>query len=204
MKIYKLKQDFEHTGDTGKDAFHIPFEHSDKASVIFLNKKYIPKLPDKIYFEANFNLIPKYDYPLTDLRIPIMSDKLIQLVKTIGNLSAIEVPVIMLDDTYLKSKFDNKGKLIADVKFIDSYKAIMFTERYNCFDKEKSDFEPSELNPSIPGYINRLVIKSSDQFLPPIFRINESPSTLLMTEVLKNKIEGKGIKGCIFEEVETS
>jgi hypothetical protein len=204
MKIYKLKQDFEHSGDSEKDAFHIPFEHSDKASVIFLNKKYISKLPERIYFESNFNLIPKYDYPLTDLRIPIMSDKLIQLVKSIGKPPIIEVPVVMLDDTYLKPKFDNNGELKADVNFVDSYKAIMLTERYDCFDKKKSDFEPSELNPSKPGYINKLVIKSSDQVLPPIFRINESPSTLLVTEILKDKIQDVGIRGCVFEEVETS
>ncbi|NER17553.1 hypothetical protein [Spongiivirga citrea] len=203
MKIYQLIYDYNRSNDSEKDAYHIPFEHSNIASSIFLNKKHTERLPKKIYFRSNLNIITKTDFPLNDLRIPIMSDRLIKLIKSIGDINLKEIPAIMLDDKFLESKFDSSGSLINEVKYVDNYKAIMLLDRIDCFDYENSIYEPGELNPNIPGYIRKLVLNISDINLPPIFRIKESPSRILITEKVKKLIIDKDISGCLFENVET-
>jgi len=204
MEVFKLTYDYIRIDDSLKDAYHIPFEHSNKSSSMFLNKKYIGRLPKLIYFESNFNTIPKTDFPLNDLNIPIMSDRLIKLILSTGRINFKSVPVIMLDDTYLEKKFDDSGLLFKNVKRIDSYQAIMLLDRINCFDYEKSIYESSELNPKIPGYIKKVVLKISGLSLPPIFRINESPSTLFISDNLKNIMVENKIMGCEFEKIETT
>ncbi|MEC3907484.1 hypothetical protein VOI54_10675 [Tamlana sp. 2201CG12-4] len=38
--------------------------------------------------------------------------------------------------------------------------------------------------------------------LPPIFRINESPSKIFVTDKAKEALETNGVRGCVFEKVE--
>jgi len=202
-KIYSLNWEYSHSGDSERDAFHIPFENSDKSSTIFLNPRYKDKLPNRILFRANFNIIPDFDYPLTDLYVPILSDKMISLLTEIGDFKAIFTSVIMIDDTFLDEIYDKSGDLKPDLKTVSSYKAITIVNRENCFDFENSIYKPSELNPSIPGYVKMIVLKPLENS-PPIFRIKEVPSMLFITEKAKLLLELNNIKGCVFEEVKLS
>ena len=185
-----------------RDAFHISFKNSDKSSILFLNPRYKDNLPTRVMFRANFNVIPSIDYPLTDLNIPIFSDKMISLLNQVGEFEAIFTEVIMVDDTYQGEVCDIKGNIKTDINTVSDYKAVTIVNREDCFDFENSIFKPSELNPNIPGFIEKLVLKKSDN-LPPIFRIKELPSKLLVTEQVKLLIESNNLKGCIFEEVES-
>jgi len=204
MRIYRLIYDYNRPDDSERDAYHIPFENSNKSSTIFLNKKHIDRLPKQIYFESNLNTIAKTDFPLNDLNIPIMSDRLIESIKSIGDINLKEIPVIMLDKNFLENKFDSSSSLKHEVKYFDNYKAIMLLDRIECFDYENSIYEPGELNPKIPGYIKKIVLNISDINLPPIFRIKESPSKIFITEKTKELIIAKRINGCLFEKVETT
>ena len=202
-KIYTLNWEYSHSGDSERDAFHIPFENSDKSSTIFLNPRYKDKLPNRILFRANFNIIPDFDYPLTDLYVPILSDKMILLLTEIGHFKAIFTNVIMIDDTYLDEIYDERGGLKPELETISNYKALTIFNREKCFDFENSVYKPSELNPNVPGYVKKLVLKPSEN-LPPIFRIKELPSELFITEKAKLSLELNNIKGCVFEEIEQS
>lgn len=202
-KIYSISWDSSHLIDDNLDAYHLPFQNSEMASLLFLHPKYRDKLPLQLLFRANFNLIPKVDYPLTDLNIPILSKKMITIIQKCGNFNAIFTDVIMIDDTYLDNIFNSNGILKNEVKKDISYKALTIVDREDCFDFKNSVYMPNELNPNIPGYIKKLVLRKNYNF-PPIFRINESSSLLLITEFVKNLLQESYIKGCLFEEIETT
>jgi hypothetical protein len=202
-KIYSLNWDSNHIVDDNLDAYHLTFQNSEMATLLFLHPKYKDKLPLELLFRANFNLIPKVDYPLTDLNIPILSNKMISILQECGNFDAIFTDVIMIDDTYLDNIFNSEGTLKNEVKIDKSYKALTIINREDCFDFKNSIYMPNELNPSIPGYIKKLILKKKSNF-SPIFRIKESSSTLFITELAKNKLQQNDIEGCVFEEVETT
>lgn len=203
-KSYILKHDFTHSGDPERDAFHVPFQYSDRASTIFLNPKYKDKLPNLIYFQANFNLIPEFDYPLTDLNIPVMSDRMLEVLKVIGAFESFEVPVVMFDDTFLGDRFNSDGSLNLEVERVESYQALVIMNRESVFDFDNSEFTPSTIDPSKPGVISRVVLRKPENGFLPIFRIPETPSTLFVSQEAKEALELAGIKGCVFEEVEVS
>lgn len=202
-RIYSLNWDYNHSGDMERDAFHVKFENSDKSSIMFLNPRYQNKLPKRVLLRANFEVIPNIDYPLTDLNVPIFSNKMISVIERVGAFEKILTPVIMVDDTYLGEVLNESGQIKPEVLTNSEYKAITIINREDCFDYDNSEFDPSELNPNIPGYIKTTVLKNSIH-LPPIFRIKESPSKLFLTEITKNALELNDIVGCVFEEIDTS
>ena len=200
---YILNWDYSHSGDMERDAYHVKFTNSDKATTIFLNSKYIDKLPPQIVFNANFNCIPKIDYPLTDLNIPIMSEKMIETLKKSGEFNAIFTPVIMILDTYVDNRKESEINLNKNAHKSFNYKAMTLIDRENCFDYSKSEYEPSEINPKIPGYIKKIVLKYNP-LSPPVFRIKEAPSHIFITQNTKELLESNNISGCKYEMVEVS
>lgn len=202
-RIYVLNWDYTHSQDMERDAYHIPFPDSNKSSIIFLSDKYLNKLPKHIYFRSNLSILNDIDFPLNDLKIPVVSQKMMNILNGCGVFRSITTPVSMLDDTYLDNPFDQNGTLKITVQKNERFLVLTLPDREDCFDQIKSIYEPSELNPSIPGFINTLVLIQSVS-LPPIFRIKEAPSKLFVTEKTKEALELNNVKGCVFEEVETS
>jgi hypothetical protein len=204
--VYILHCDYSHSEDSERDALHFPFAEDDKITYYFSNPLLYGEelLPKVIYFQANFQVVPYYDFPLTDLSIPVVSTKMLSVLKNVGDFDCLEIPVIMVDDTYLDKKFDENGNLKNDVPSIDSYKAIRLPSLISCFDYDKSEYKPSRSNPKLPSRITRVALKQTNGSFPPIFRVDVVSSEIFISQMAKDELEQSGIKGCVFQEVEVS
>lgn len=206
-KVYRLSHDYNHSGDPERDAFHVPFEGDNNISAYMIDTEMYGSglLPDRIYFQANFLLIPKYDYPLTDLNIPVMHHRMLDVFLALDEIKYEGIPVIMIDDTYLGERFDGSGNLNPTVPKNEDYLAIRLTDGlHNFLDLDRSDYRPSRVNPNIPSRIRKTVLKKPDQGFPPLFRVKFTPSALFISQAAKEALEANNIKGCVFEEVEVS
>jgi len=205
-KVYKLDWDYGHSGDTERDAFHISFKGDDKVMYYFSSPEIYGSelLPSEILFQANFRLIPSYDYPLTDLQIPIISRQMYDVLKRIGLTDHLVVPVIMIDDSYLGDRFQSEGFLSPDVPTNNDYLALRLSSLQSYFDSEKSDYRPLRSNPKAPGRIKKLVLKEPLGGFSALFRVDVISSSLFISQSAKEALEAAGIKGCVFEEVEVS
>ena len=125
-EVYILNNDTSHSEDPGYDAFCWDKQNFlDLPSRMCMDKKYIEKsafeLPQKLFFQANFDLIPLYDFPYTDLNILIMSKKMLQTFTAIESFDYRTIKICMIDFTYLDFPFENDGSLKKDVSFCDDY-----------------------------------------------------------------------------------
>ncbi len=206
MSVYKLDWDYNHSGDTERDAFHIPFKDDDKVMHYFASPEIYGKelLPTEILFQANFNLVPAYDYPLTDLQIPVLTTRMYDILSGLGLGEHNIIPVIMIDDTYLGERFLPDGSLSPNTPVNKDYVALRLGSLRDYFDREKSDYRPLRSNPNAPGRIKKLVLKEPISGFPSVFRVDVISSSLFVSEKAKNALETAGIKGCVFEEVEVS
>ena|SRR5690606_12613399 len=129
-KVYKLERDFNHSGDSERDAFHVPFEGNDNISYYMSDTEMYNNslLPKQIFFQANFQQIPDYDYPFTDLNIPVMSMRMLSAILSVKTISYELIPVIMIDDTYLGKRLDANDSLVSTVPIIENYVAIRLTD----------------------------------------------------------------------------
>ena len=206
-KIYKLEHDFNHSGDSERDAFHVPFEGNNNIAYYMIDTEMYSfnLLPKQIFFQANFRLIPDYDYPFTDLNIPVMSIRMLSTILSVKSIGYELIPVIMIDDTYLGKRFDTNGSLISIVPIIENYGAIRLTDGLlNYLDLDLSDYRPSRINPKVPSRVRKVVLKEPDKGFPSLFRVKYAPSSLFVSQETKEVLEASNIKGCVFNEIEVS
>ncbi len=200
-EVYKLNWDFNHSGDPEKDAFHLPFKNDNEFGADIISTRAFD-FPKQIYLQANFNLIPEYDYPLTSLMVPVLSDRMIEIISSLGEINIRLIPVVMISDTYFDELFDSSNNLKPEVPVNTEYKIVQIMSYLKAFDYENSKYEEDFILPV--GHINKLVLKKAQNGFPPIFRIEEKASEIFVSEVAKEALEAADIKGCIFEPVETS
>lgn len=199
-KAYKLNWDFNHSGDPEKDAFHLPFKNDNEFGADIISTRLFD-LPEQIYLQANFKLIPKYDYPLTSLMVPILSNRMIEVIN-LGEVNTRLIPVVMISDTYFDELFDSDNKLKPEVPVNTEYKIVQIMTYLKAFDYKNSEYEEDFILPV--GHINKLVLKNPKNGFPPIFRIEEKASEIFVSQKTKEALEAADIKGCVFEPVETS
>lgn len=206
MSVYKLDWDYGHSGDTERDAFHIAFKDDDKIMHYFASPGIYNKelLPPEILFQANFNLVPYYDYPLTDLQIPIMSLRMYDILNNLDLEEHHTIPVIMIDDTYLGERFISDGSLSTETPINRDYIALRLSLLRDYFDRERSEYRPLRSNPDALGRIKKLVLKEPPSGFPSAFRVDVVSSSLFISQAAKESLEANNIKGCVFEEVEVS
>jgi len=190
-KVYLVKHDYDHSGENERDAFHIPFVGVESIGVI-MNGVENSELPSKISFQANFKLIDDYDYPLTDLTIPIMSDRMIKIFKSLDDLKLRFINVVMIDD------------LSCEIISKKDFFAIQIMEYTDAFDYENSEYRMRRGRNKKVGVISKLRLREPENGFPSIFRIKESSSKLFINSKAKEALEKENIKGCVYEPVVVS
>jgi hypothetical protein len=201
-KVYKLLHEYEHLVDMDFDATSEPFENKDTIGYDMMN--IIPfDMPNKIYLRANFNVVPNNtDYPITDLTFPIFSKNVLDLLNRIQKIEIASFPTIMIDDKFSDDYLDQNRDVHSELNLDASFFAIQFLELSNVFDYTNSLFKPMRSNPELPGIIKKLVLKEPENGFPPLFKIEESLSSIFVSQEAKEALELHSIKGCIFEEIE--
>lgn len=205
-RIFKLKLDTQRTGDPEYDAVQINLKEFNNVPFYFLdpNTYSIDRIPKLLYYDANFEYIPKYDFPFTDSGIFTVSKKVKEVLYQFVEFKFYEVPVVMLDNTFLEKRFDDEGTLNQSITVNLDYVALRFPELKSYFDFDKSIYRIPSYNPNGVRGIKKMVLKEPKNGFPIIFRTKESASTVFVSEELKNELENVNVKGCVFEEVEVS
>lgn len=207
---YILEYDVNHSEDPGRDAFcwnkeqvlSLPSQLRLYSNINWqFREAFIP--PERLYFQANFDMIPKYDFPYTDLDTPIISKRMLNVLLGVASFEYSLIPVTMIDFTYLDNPFDDEDKLKSDVPINNDYVAIYFPDcLYNVFDHERFTYSISSVSGAY--FTNKFILKDPNYNFPPVFRIKESLVPLFVSSEAKEALELNGIKGCVFEPVEVT
>lgn len=204
MKVYELNWERSHLVDENEDCSVVIFDGLEEFRFQLGGiQKYSTR--NDIILQGNFNVIPaKTDFPVVDIGVPLMSNKMLSILEADKTLSYNKIDAVIVDDTYLDSLFDREGKLIENVPKNIEYKFFQVLNYTDAFDKTHSTFKPMRSNPEKIGIINKLVLREPKNGFPAIFRIEEKPSILFINEATKNKFEHNKIIGCSFKEIDTA
>lgn len=197
--VYTLDWDYNYSGDSGRDAFHLPFEKDKEFAADMISTREI-LVPDVIYLQANYKIISALDFPLTSLSSPIMSDRMLNLINSIQHVNQRHIPVKMIDDTFMGKLFDDEGQLLSYVPVNEGFKALQIMEYTDAFDYENSVYEDDFILPV--GFIHKLVLKTPQNGFPPIFRIKQCASKIFISQQAYTLLHKNEVKGCVFENVE--
>ena len=192
---YDLFWDTKHLGRTDEDATLVPFEGDIYICGWQGTQRH--EVPEPVLFEANFKVTRKSDYPCSDVNWPLMSPRMIDVLRGVGDFPHRLVPVRFVDQRARgATRHLPDGSLRPEV-VDDRFAAVQLTEHIDVVDWERSTFKPSRINPK-RGYFNRLTLVEPAGGLPPLFRILSSVSLLLVSAEARRALEAAGIVGVKF------
>ena len=136
------------------------------------------------------------DYLHTEPRLPVMSKRMLSVLRSIRDFPYQAIPVVIDDIEAAKGNwFERSGKVNTE------YVAVQLLEQLDILDQEKSDYETDDDDPDEIEYINKLVLRVPEAGLPPIFRIREDPIILYVSPEAKTALEEAEITGIRFVDI---
>lgn len=166
-------------------------------------RKFTFEPPQQLYVLADFHWkVQERDYVDNNFQMPLFSNRFLELVHELGKVEYDQIPVSLIDDTYFDPLFDENNNLRTEVPHNSNYSAIRLADYIDVFDYDRSEYDKSELFEGELDYIDQLILKAPADGFPPIFRIKEDLTLLLVNGALKAAIEKAGLSGFTFEAVE--
>jgi len=205
-KVYELILETNRDSDTVYDAWLRTFNGSDKLRYYFLDPNMYSKdlIPKALYFDGNFEMLKKYDFPYTDSRLLIVSEKVLEIFDRYSEFEFFKVPVTMFDDTFPEDRFDLNGKINESVPKMSNFIALRFPELKSYFDFYNSVYRTPSNNPKGVRGIKKLVLTEKGGKFPAIFSTREKATSIFVREDLKVALESESLNGVSFEEVQTT
>ena len=191
-KNYILNWDSSHFVDLDADAWLVKFSGYENIQLALL-KEY--NLPEKIEFDAIFDVIQRSDFPINDVGWSIMSQKMLDILLSIGSFPHRVIPLVMVDCEVIGRGGKRSEK--EDHRFV----AVQLLEHLDIFDWEKSIYKPHPRLPNRVYSIDTLVLKKPQDNCRPLFRLSAYPSKLFVSGKARMALEQAGIRGVVFEEI---
>lgn len=199
---YRLVHDPSHLKGNDNDATLVPFE--GQVSICGWIGTEPHRVPEPILFEANFKVTRKSDYPCNDVNWPIMSPRMIDTLRKIGDFPHRLVPVRFIDRSVQgPARYLPDGSLRPEV-VDDRFAVVQLTEHLDVVDWERSTFRRSRVDPEGLIFFTKLVLVSPASGLPPLFRIPHNNGMLLVSAEARRALEAAGIRGVKFRPLRGS
>jgi hypothetical protein len=201
-KAYRLSRNIDYLGKdeaVEEGAWLINYPNAPDSGIFWRITDSL-NLPERIEFEAVGSLLAKTDYPLTDVRWPIMSRAMLSTLLSVGNFPYRAYPVVMLD---VVEVYDPKSKKYVSPRTENNnYVAVQLTEYLDAFDIERSVYEKGKINPNVIVDVQWLVLKELENGFPPLFILDDSPLDLFVSAEARAALEAANIQGIDFQHVE--
>ncbi len=194
---YRLFWDTKHLGKTDEDATLVPFKGKEYVCGWIGTEPL--QVPDPVLFEANFKVTRQSDYPCNDVNWPLMSPRMIEVLRSVGDFPHRLVPVRLVDHKVRRAaRYVPDGSLRPEV-MDDRFAAVQLTEHIDVVDWERSVFERDQIGPGIVFHsFDKLILREPSGGFPPLFRIPASKGLLLVSARARRALEAAGIVGIKF------
>lgn len=197
---YDLLHDSSQIEDADDDAILVPFDGQDQVCGWVGTRACV--VPKPVLFEANFQVTQQSDFPCNDVDWPIMSSRMIEILRTVGDFPHRLVPVRLIDRSVQgPARYLSDGRLRLEA-VDDRFAAVQLIEHLDVVDWERSVFERDQIGPSIVLYsFDKLILLEPPGGLPPLFRVPAQKGLLLVSADARRALEEAGIRGITFMSI---
>lgn len=183
------------TGLVDDEEFHgtmVKFEGWE--GTLGLTNPAVYSLPETIEFESNVQALSHTDYPYTDVQWPIASKRMLDALRSAGDLGCSPVPVVMLDDTTPLADRSGEDRSPGGPE-AGGYFALNEIERLDVVDWQRSDLDRHEVFPDKIAKVRRLQLLEPPGGFPPIFRLSAFPALILVSQSAREALQRTGVEG---------
>jgi hypothetical protein len=169
-QVYRLDWNIDHIVDGAEvDGWlrDLNFPNAPEDSSFCLIKEDL-NLPNPVEFDAIGDVFETIDYPYTDVRWPIMSQRMLDTLLSVGNFRHRAYPLRMIDCQVIGRNTKDNSPVISGIEY-DNFFAVQVLEDLDVLDLKNSIYERSTRNPDVLINIKKTVFK-------PTFRCLERPA----------------------------
>jgi hypothetical protein len=199
-QAYKLTNDVDHLIDTSRerDAYLVEFPNHLDYTTKFMDPDDFEYPTHRIEFQGYESILKDTDYPFCDVRWPIMSKRMLNIL-----LSAREFPHRIWDVPFVGFPDNTSDELLekglsGGVRHDNEFVVVQLLEQLDIFDRENSVYRESDILPGAVNSIRKLALNVPDEGLPSIFRLKVSPVQLYVSPEGRAALEAASIKGIRF------
>lgn len=150
------------------------------------------QLPERVVFNAIFDVIETSDFPINDVGWTLMSRRMLDVLVSLGPFPHKAHPVVMRDCKVIR--FEN-GKSVLSGKEDHRFVCVQLLEHLDLFDWDNSDYDPHPRMPNYVDWVRHLALRKPPNGFPPLFRISASVSPLFVSAAGKAALEAADIRG---------
>jgi hypothetical protein len=202
-RVYRLKWNIDHLIDNAEvdgwlreSAFPNAPSNSAFWEVEELN------LPNPVIFDVIGDVFEIIDYPYLDVGWPIMSERMLSTLLSVGNFRHRAYPLRMIDCESVDYAED--GSPIRSGIEYNNFFAVHLLEDLDVLDLEHSIYERSIRNPDVLKNIQKVCFKEPPTGFPPLFRAVYRETYLYVSAEARVALEAAGIRGVDFVQVENN
>jgi hypothetical protein len=178
-KAYKLKHNVDHfKSNQDYDVWHDIKDRKEKFDDKFLRLEPFDELPPHKFIGKIDNRLSWLDFPCEKFGYPIVSKKMVDTLKSVGEFNH-EIKSLTIHDW--KSE-----------KITDDFVFLHLLEWKDIIDRENSVCYPET------GRISEFALKEPKGGYPPLFRVKDAGLKWFVSEEAKEALEGAEIKGVHF------
>jgi hypothetical protein len=202
-QVYRLDWNIDHIIDGAEvDGWLRKFPNAPEESTFELMKEDL-NLPNPVEFDAIGDVFETIDYPYTDVRWPIMSQRMLNTLLSVVNFRHRAYPLKMIDCQVIGHNKKDNSSVISGIEY-DNFFAVQVLEDLDVLDLENSIYERSTRNPDVLINIKKTVFKEPTTGFPPLFRAVHRETYLYVSAEARTALEAAGIRGVDFIQAENN
>jgi hypothetical protein len=206
-QVYRLDWNIDHIIDGAEvDGWlrDLNFPNAPDESAFWRIKEDL-NLPNPVEFDAIGDVFEIIDYPYTDVRWPIMSQRMLDTLLSVGNFRHRAYPLRMIDCQVIGHNKQDNSSVISGIEY-DDFFAVQVLEDLDIFDWEKSIYERDADAPHVLKDIEKLVLREPSEGFPPLFRVITSrlKARLYVSAEALTALEAASIRGVDFIQTENN
>jgi hypothetical protein len=151
-----------------------------------------------VEFQGYESSLNETDYPFCDVRWPIMSKRMLNVLLTVREFPhrTWDIPFVGFPDN-TPDELLERG-ISGGVRHDNEFVAVQLLEQLDIFDWENSVYRMHSIFPDEIDRIRKLVLKVPENGLPPIFRLKVDSVPLYVSPEGRAALETANIKGIRF------
>lgn len=151
--------------------------------------------PNPVIYRGYPPIVKAVDFPVTDNSWTVVSRRMLDALKAVGDFPHLEFPVVILDSREPRDRWFNGNGDLRDDLTLKNYAAIQLTEHLDIFDFEKSKYARDEDFPEYVGDVREYVFKIPHDGLPPIFHVKGVFVKLFVSHEARRQLKKAKITG---------
>ena len=197
-QAYELKCNLDRFEGYGEGEYEYDAELTENKSGNSIERRlfYKPEpinIDSEIRLESILSMLEGIDYLYTKPKLPIMSKRMLYVLKAIGDFPHQALPVSIEDAALPEGQLYGRSG-----KTNHNYVAVHILEHLDIFDRENSIYKPSGIGSNRVRVAKKLVLHEPEGGLPPLFKLSVMPGYLFVSPEAKLALEESGITGIDF------